>query len=73
MSQPIPCWLVVRYVTFQERYLHAICTSPDSAITRKEAVERYCDLGVSGCRSGHKVYIEQSQLDHLLGDVMSSG
>lgn len=64
-----PCWLVVRYRSHNEKYLHAICTSKESAECRSAAVQIWCDNGDVGCRVDDKVSVEESQLDHLFGEA----
>ena len=70
MSRAVPCWLVVRYRSFYERWLHAICTTVDSANARRMAVQSWCDHGDAGCKPDDRVVVEESQLDHLLGECM---
>jgi hypothetical protein len=67
---PSPCFLVIQYRTFHQRWLRAICTTRESAELRKVSVQVSIDSEHRGCERADKVFIEASLLDHLYGGVM---
>ena len=68
----VKCHLVVRYRTYHEKYLHAICTTPDEAEPRRKAVELQCGDGACGCKPTDKVVVEPAWLNHLFAGKMFS-
>ncbi len=70
MSEVDPCWLVIHYRTYQERWLRAICTTRENAEARKSMVSKCIDEESEGCKRGDQVVVEQTQLDHLFGHGM---
>ncbi len=70
IPDPSPCFLVVQYRTYYQRWLRAICTTRESAELRMVSVQVSIDSEHRGCERGDKVFIEASLLDHLYGGVM---
>ena len=70
LPDPSPCFLVIQYRTFHQRWLRAICTTRESAELQKLSVQVSIDSVHPGCERDDKVFIEASLLDHLYGGVM---
>lgn len=64
------CWLVIQYRTYEQRWLRAVCTTPESAELQKLSVQISIESGHRGCEPDDKVFVEETLLDHLYGHGM---
>ena len=63
-------WIVIHYHTYQQRWLRAICSTPESAELRKSVVQFSIEDGQQGGELGDKVFVERVLVDHLYGKEM---